>query len=126
VKKLASIMAILLFCVATACGGSAAGTSDPKNLLIGNWKLVQGATTSRDCLATMAFTEKTYTAPDMQGKLTTMAVTYVTGDPKAVTFPAVVYMMTDANAASLHVTFRFTTKDAMMPDIASSCPYARQ
>ena len=125
-KKFESISAILLICVASACGGSASGSSDPKNLLIGKWKFVPSATTGKDCLATMQFTEKTYTAPDMQGKLTTMPVTYVTNGAKTVSFPTVIYMMTDANAGSLHVTFKFTSADAMMPDIASSCPYARQ
>jgi hypothetical protein len=125
-KKFGTISAILIFCIATACGGSSAGSSDPKNLLIGKWKFMPTATSSNDCLKTMEFTATTYTAPDMQGKLTTMPVTYITNGAKTVTFPSVIYMMTDASAGSLHVTFKFTSSDAMMPDIASSCPYARQ
>jgi len=121
VKKLVSITAILLFSVATACGGSV----DPKNILLGKWKLVPDATHSKLCGATMEFTAKTYTGIDANGKPYTIPVTYVTGDPKTITFPATVYVMTDAGI-EFHTTYIFSNINTMMLNTGAMCSYSRQ
>jgi hypothetical protein len=122
VKKLVSITAILLFSVITACGG---GGADPRNLLLGKWKLFPDDVHSKYCLATMEFTAKTYTGPDVNGKLFTIPVTYVTGDPKTLKFPATVYVLTDAGV-DFHTTYLFSTKDKMMLNTGLMCSYTRQ
>jgi hypothetical protein len=121
VKKIISIAAVLLFSAITACGGGA----DPKNLLLGKWKLFPDAVHDKFCGATMEFTAKTYTGPDANGKLYTIPVTYVTGDPKTITFPATVYVLTDAGI-DFHTTYLFSTKDKMMLNTGLMCSYTRQ
>jgi hypothetical protein len=117
-KKLMSVLAVLLFTVAEACGGQ------PSNLLIGTWKLDRSGTApSPYCLEPMTFGEKTWTGADTTGKMNSTAVTYIAGD--ATKFPTVVYMMTDAGEAN-HTTFRFLSKDKMILDTAAQCAYVRQ
>jgi hypothetical protein len=117
-KKLLSVVAVVLFAATEACGGQ------PSNLLIGTWKLDRsGAAPSQYCGEPLVFAAKTLTQPDIQGKSSTIAVTYVTGDTK--TFPTVVYVMTDAGIA-WHVTYRFLSKDQMILDSAAQCAYVRQ
>jgi hypothetical protein len=119
VKKFASVVAVLLFGVAEACGGQ------PSNLLIGTWKLDRsGVAPSAYCQEPISFAEKTRTMPPgIQGGQNTIPVTYVAGDPK--TFPTVVYVMTDAGVAN-HTTFNFVSKDKMILDTALQCVYLRQ
>jgi hypothetical protein len=117
-KNTMSVIAVLLFTAAAACGGQ------PSNLLIGTWKLDRGGVApSAYCQEPMSYTEKTVTMPSVNGPSTTTPVTYVAGDPK--TFPTVVYMMTDAGVAN-HTTFRFLSKDRMILDTAAQCAYVRQ
>jgi len=126
VKKLVSITVVLLFSVITGCGGSGGGGSfDPSNVLLGKWKLTPDAIHSPYCLATMEFAAKTYTAPDPQGKMSTIPVTYVTGGPKTLTFPTTVYVLTDAGI-TFHTTYNFSTKDQMMLNTGAMCSYTRQ
>ena len=123
-KKLASVTAILLFSAIAACGG---GGSDPANPLIGKWKLyaAAGTTSSPYCLASFEYAAKTYTKPDGSGKFVTIPVTYVTNGAKVVTFPATVYVMSDAGILA-HTTYIFSTKDKMLLDTALQCTYMRQ
>jgi hypothetical protein len=117
-KKLMSVVAVLLFTAVEACGGT------PSNLLIGSWKLDRsGAAPSPYCLEPMTFAEKTFTGKQAGGGLNTVPVTYIAGD--ATKFPSVVYMMTDAGEAN-HTTFRFLSKDKMVLDTAAQCAYSRQ
>jgi hypothetical protein len=123
-KKLASIAVILAFLAIAACGG---GGSDPANPLIGKWKLyaAPGTTSSPYCLANFEFAAKTYTKPIGDGKVSTIPVTYVTSGAKVVTFPATVYVMSDAGILA-HTTYLFSTKDRMLLDTALQCTYMRQ
>jgi len=121
VKKLAGIMIIGLLSVTVACGGAA----DPKNLLLGKWKLFPDTVHSKLCSATMEFTAKTYTGFDTLGKPYTVQITYVTGDPKKITFPATVYVLTDAGV-SAHTTYLFSSVDKMMLNTGMMCSYSRQ
>jgi hypothetical protein len=124
VKKLVSITAVMLFSVISGCGGGS-GSFDPSNVLLGKWKLVPDAVHSPYCLATMEFAAKTYTAPDAQGKMSTIPVNYVTGNPKTLTFPTTVYVLTDAGIV-FHTTYNFSDKDHMILDTGAMCSYARQ
>ncbi|HWG19489.1 MAG TPA: hypothetical protein VG225_03095 [Terracidiphilus sp.] len=112
-KKLVSTMAIVMFMLATACKG------EPTNLLIGKWKLTTGA---QGCNTAMTFAAKTVTQISWDGKTSTIAVTYVTGE--ATKFPAVVYVMTDAGI-TYHVTYIFSSKDKVMIDSGAMCTYER-
>jgi hypothetical protein len=117
-KKFASAFVILLCMAAAACKAA------PSNLLIGTWKLDRsGAAPDPYCPEPLTFGEKTRTAPDVNGQVSTAPVTYVTGD--STTFPTVVYMMTDAGVA-FHTTYRFLSKDKMIVDTAAQCAYVRQ
>src|ERR1039458_4364071 len=88
-KNFASVIVVVLFMTAASCKGA------PSNLLIGTWVLDRsGAAPSPYCQAQLTFAEKTLTSPDVNGKMNTIPVTYVTGDSN--TFPTVVYVMTDA------------------------------
>jgi hypothetical protein len=118
-KKLVSVMAVVLLGVAEACGGQ------PSNLLIGTWKLDRsGVAPSAYCQEPISFAEKTRTMPPgVQGGQNTIPVTYVTGDVK--TFPTVVYVMTDAGI-EYHTTYRFLSKDKIILDTALQCAYVRQ
>ena len=118
-KKLACLLAVLLFAGAEACGGQ------PSNLLIGTWKLDRsGAAPSVYCQEPITFAEKSRTMPaGVQGGANTIPVKYVAGDPHA--FPTVVYVMTDAGVAN-HTTFNFVSKDRMILDTALQCVYVRQ
>jgi hypothetical protein len=122
VKKLVCITAILLFSVTAACGGAGV---DPKNILLGKWKLFPDTVHSKLCGATMEFTAKTYTGLDANGKPYTIPVTYVTGDPKTITFPATVYVLTDAGI-DFHTTYLFSTINKMMLNTGAMCSYTRQ
>jgi hypothetical protein len=80
VKKIVSVIAVLLFTVAEACGGQ------PSNLLIGTWKLAgSGTAPSQYCQEPLIFAEKSRTEKDVNGTLNTAPVTYVAGD--ATKFP---------------------------------------
>jgi hypothetical protein len=111
-KKLVSVAAVLLF-AAEACGGQ------PSNLLIGKWKLTSGAT---GCNTAMTYAAKSVTQMSWDGKPSTIAVTYVAGDPTK--FPATVYVMTDAGI-DFHVTYIFPSKDKVTIDTAAMCTYER-
>jgi len=113
-KRLATILTILLFTVPTAFGAST-------NLLLGKWKLDSATKQSPYCENSFEFTPKALirTTP---GKTGSTPVTYVTGDAK--TFPTVVYVMTDAGIA-YHTTYRFLSKDKMILDTALQCVYLR-
>ena len=112
-RKIASVSAFLFLAVAEACGG-------PANLLIGNWKLVSGAT---GCSTSMNYTAKSLTQVDWQGQTSTIAVTYVAGD--ATKFPTTVYVITDAGMA-YHTTWIFSSKDKVQLDAYTMCTYQRQ
>jgi hypothetical protein len=119
VKKIVSMMAILLFTGAVARG-------EPANLLLGKWKLSAAAgapAPSAYCVPTMEFAAKSYIRPDANGKPSPIPVTYVTGE--TTTFPTVVYVMTDAGI-EFHTTYRFLSKNNMILDTALQCPYVRQ
>jgi hypothetical protein len=60
--------------------------------------------------------------PVAGGQPETIPITYVTG--AATTFPATVYVMTDAGVA-FHVTYIFSSKDQMTLDNALQCAYDR-
>ncbi len=124
-KKLMSIAVILAFSAIAACGGAGAG--DPANPLIGKWKLyaAAGITYSPYCVPNFEYAAKTFTKPDANGKLSTIPVTYITNGAKVVTFPATVYVLTDAGAL-FHTTFLFPSKDRMVLDTALQCTYVRQ
>jgi hypothetical protein len=116
-KKLVSVVGVLLFTGLVACADS--------NLLLGKWRLsaaAGAAAPSPYCLPKLEFTAKNYTSTDTAGKVSTIPVTYVTG---ATTFPTVVYLLTDAGI-TYHVTYRFPSKDRMILDTALQCPYSRQ
>jgi hypothetical protein len=117
-RKFASAFVVLLFFSATACKGASS------NLLIGTWVLDRsGAAPSPYCQAQLTFAEKTFTAPDVNGKVNTIPVTYVTGNSN--TFPTVVYVLTDAGI-TYHTTYNFPSKDKMILDTAAQCPYVRK
>lgn len=117
-KKLVSVMAVVLLSVAEACGGQ------PSNLLIGTWKLDRsGAAQSSNCQEPFTFAEKSRTMPDVNGQMNTVPVTYVAGDPTK--FPAVVWMITDAGMAN-HTTYMFPSKNKMVLQTADMCAYVRQ
>jgi hypothetical protein len=124
-KKLVSIGVILAFSAIAACGGASGG--DPSNPLIGKWKLyaAAGTTSSPYCLASFEYAAKTFTKSDGNGKLATIPVTYVTSGAKVVTFPATVYVMSDAGILA-HTIYIFSTKDKMLLDTALQCTYMRQ
>ena len=66
-RKFASAFVVLLFFSATACKGASS------NLLIGTWVLDRsGAAPSPYCQAQLTFAEKTFTAPDVNGKVNTI------------------------------------------------------
>jgi hypothetical protein len=115
---------ILAFTAIAACGGPASG--DPANPLIGKWKLyaAAGTTSSPYCVQNFEYAAKTFTNPDANRKPTTIPVTYVTNGAKVVTFPATVYVMTDAGVL-FHTTFLFPSKDRMVLDTALECTYMR-
>ena len=116
-KKIVSVIAVLLIAATEACSGQ------PANLLIGTWKLDRsGAAPSRYCAEPLTYTSKTATTPDYAGNSTTIPVTYVLGQTKG--FPNVVWMMTDAGAA-YHTTFYFYSKDKMVLQTAEMCAYVR-
>jgi len=118
-KRSGAIVATLLFAGVTAC------SSEPTNLLLGQWKLDAGAGAAAQspyCLTPLQFAAKTQTTPDATGKLTTIPVTYVTGDTTK--FPTVVYLLTDAGV-NFHVTYRFLSKDKMILDNWLQCAYQR-
>ena len=112
-KKIVSVIAVLLIAVTEACGGQ------PANLLIGKWKLSSGAT---GCNTAMTYAAKSVTQVAWDGTPSTVAVTYVAGDPTK--FPATVYVMTDAGI-DFHVTYIFSSKDKMTIDTAAMCAYER-
>lgn len=112
-KKIASLLAVLFLAVTGACGGQ------PANLLIGQWKLTSGAT---GCNTSMNYAAKSVTQVAWNGASSTIAVTYVAGDPTK--FPATVYVMTDAGI-DYHVTYIFSSKDKVTIDTAAMCTYAR-
>jgi hypothetical protein len=112
-KKLVNGMAIAMFLVTSACGGQSS------NLLLGKWKLTSGAT---GCNTSMTYAAKSVTQMSWDGKPSTVAVTYVAGDPTK--FPATVYVMTDAGI-DFHVTYIFPSKDKVTIDTAAMCTYAR-
>ncbi len=117
-KALASGVAVGLLMLASACEAA------PSNLLIGTWKLDRtGAAQSPNCQEPLTYAEKTRTMPDVNGKMNTIPVTYVAGETK--TFPAVVWMITDAGMAN-HTTFQFVSKDKMVLQTANMCTYLRQ
>jgi hypothetical protein len=117
-KKLVSVLAVVLLGVAEACGGQ------PSNLLIGTWKLDRsGAVQSSNCQEPFTFAEKSRTMPDVNGVMNTVPVTYVAGDPTK--FPAVVWMITDAGAAN-HTTYMFSSKNKMVLQTPDMCAYVRQ
>jgi hypothetical protein len=122
VKKTFSICVILSVCSLGGCGG---GAVDPQNILLGKWKLVPDAVHSKYCLAMMEFAATTYIAPNPQGKLSTIPVRYVTGDPKTITFPATVYVLTDAGI-EFHTTYVFSNINTMMLNTGAMCSYTRQ
>jgi len=112
-KKIVWVIAVLLLGVTGACD------SQPTNLLIGKWKLSAGPT---GCTASMTYSAKSVTQVAWDGKSSTVAVTYVTGD--STKFPATVYVMTDAGI-EWHTTYIFSTKDKMILDTAGQCAYDR-
>jgi hypothetical protein len=112
-KKSVSVLAVLFLAVAEACGGP------PANLLIGKWKLTSGAT---GCNTSMNYAPKSVTQTSWDGKSSTIAVTYVSGDPTK--FPATVYVLTDAGI-DFHVTYIFPSKDKVTIDTAAMCTYQR-
>jgi hypothetical protein len=117
-KKFVCLVAVLLFAAAEACGGQ------PSNLLIGTWKLDRsGAAQSPNCQEPFTFAEKSRTMPDVNGKMNTVPVTYVAGDPTK--FPTVVWMITDAGMAN-HTTYQFASKNKMVLQTADMCAYVRQ
>src|ERR1035441_654083 len=118
-KKIASVIAVLLIAAAEACGGQ------PANLLIGTWKLDRsGAAPSQYCAEPLTYTSKTATTPDYAGSphSTTIPVTYVLGQTKG--FPNVVWWRTDAGVANQR-TFIFSSKDKMVLQAAAMCAYVR-
>ena len=112
-KKIVSVLAVLFLAAAEACGGQ------PANLLIGKWKLSSGPT---GCNTATTFAAKSVMQVSWDGKSSTIAVTYVAGDPTK--FPATVYVMTDAGI-EYHVTYIFASKDKVTIDTAAMCTYAR-
>jgi hypothetical protein len=112
-KKIVSVLAVLFLAVTGACAGQ------PANLLIGKWKLSSGAT---GCNTAMTYAAKSVTQVAWDGTPSTVAVTYVAGDPTK--FPATVYVMTDAGVA-YHTTYLFSSKDKMTIDTAAMCAYGR-
>jgi hypothetical protein len=60
----------------------------------------------------MNYAAKSVTQVSWDGKPSTIAVTYVTGD--STKFPATVYVMTDAGI-DFHVTYIFASKDGFCP-----------
>jgi hypothetical protein len=112
---------ILIVSALAGCGG---GSFDPSNVLLGKWKLVPDAIHIPSCLATMEFAAKTYTGTGVNGKTVSMPVTYVTGNPKTLTFPTTVYVLTDAGI-EFHTTYNFSGKDNMILNTAAMCSYSR-
>jgi hypothetical protein len=112
-KKIVGVISVLFLAVAEACSGQ------PANLLIGKWKLSSGAT---GCNTSMNYAAKSVTQVSWDGKSSTIAVTYVTGD--STKFPATVYVMTDAGI-NFHVTYIFASKDKVTIDTGAMCTYDR-
>ena len=118
-KNVARVIVVVLFMAATACKGTSSS-----NPLLGTWVLDRSvATIDPSCQEPWIFTAKTRSYPDVNGVMDTAPVTYVTGDNN--TFPAVVYVMTDAGMA-YHTTFRLPSKNKMVLDTVAQCPYVRK
>ena len=112
-KKIAAAMAVLL-CTVTAASGA------PTNLLIGTWKLDPAITASPYCLGPTQFTAAAVTQRDLQGKLSTIPVTYIAG--QTTTFPTVVYLVEGID----HATYVFSSPNAMVLDTYLQCKYVRE
>ena len=115
--RLAVVAAGMLLLATAGCGGGR-----PANPLIGSWKLDTSVATDPNCDKAYIFSAKSLTRPNPGGQASTIAVNYVGGDAK--TFPAVVYVLTDAGIA-FHTTYRFADRDHMILDTVMQCPYVR-
>ena len=111
-KNLASFLTILLL-------ASSAASGSPTNLLIGKWNLDPATKPSSYCLAPLEFTPTSFTQRDLQGKLSTIPVSYIPGGTS--TFPTVVYLLTGGD----HLTYGFSSKDRMVLDTWLQCTYIR-
>ena len=117
-KKLTSVVAVLLISVAEACGGQ------PANPLIGTWKAVPapGATTIPYCASPMVFTATTQTMTWDGKPWPPEKVNYVAAQTS--TYPTTVYVT--GNTSANHQTYNFSSKDSMVYDSAGGCHYQRQ
>lgn len=113
-KKLAATMAIIL-------SMTTAVSATPENLLIGTWKLDPAVSTNATpyCLAPLEFTVSAFTQRDVQGRLSTLQVSYIPAQTK--TFPTTVYML----MSGAHSTYVFKSRDRMVLDTWLQCTYVR-
>ncbi len=112
-KKLAPALATIVFTTAVSAA--------PENLLIGTWKLDPAVSTNATpyCLAPLEFTAGGFTQRDVQGRLSTLRVSYIPAQTK--TFPTTVYML----MSGAHSTYVFKSRDRMVLDTWLQCTYVR-
>src|SRR5476651_1371579 len=113
--RVAYLSIILIGAAVTgACGG-------PANMLLGEWKLDPSTAPGSVpyCLSPLTFTATTFTQRDLQGKLSTIPVSYIPAQTN--TFPTTVYLVMDAD----HLTYVFTSADTMVLDTFLQCKYLR-
>jgi hypothetical protein len=116
VKKRITLMAIVVFAGTAACSHAA------PNPLLGTWTLDPSTNPSPYCVGPLTFTAKSYTAPDLNGKLTTYSVNYVLGN--TTTFPTTVYV-TYNNGGVGHGTYIFRSANKMVVDTYLQCTYVK-
>src|SRR5450755_1167276 len=104
-KILATTIVAFLLTATGACGA-------PENLLLGEWKVDPSTVPASVpyCLSPLTFTTTTFTQRDIQGKLSTISVSYIPAQTK--TFPTTVYLVMDGT----HSTYVFTSANTMVLD----------
>jgi hypothetical protein len=113
-KILATTIAALLLTVTGAFGAQ-------ENLLLGEWKVDPSTVPASVpyCLSPLSFKATTFTQRDIQGRLTTLSVSYIPAQTK--TFPTTVYLVMDG----AHSTYVFTSPNTMVLDTFLQCKYMR-
>jgi hypothetical protein len=115
VKKIAIVTATVLFAGAAACSQAT------PNQLLGTWTLDPATHPSSYCTSPLTFAAKSYTSPDLSGKVVSIPVTSIVA--AATTYPTGVYVV--FNEGANHLTFVLTTANRMVLDTYLQCTYVR-
>lgn len=114
-NKIAIMTAMVLFAAAASSSQAA------PNQLLGTWALDPATKPSSYCTSPLTFAAKSYTSPDLSGKIVTIPVTYIVA--AATTYPTGVYVVFNAGAS--HLTFVLTGANRMVLDTYLQCTYVR-